>query len=231
MSASAPREMRVILDDCWNRIGVRGDLSCPKLKEHIHCRNCPVHAAAAVALLDVPLPDDHLQRWTAHVAAAQARVEVDSLSLVLFRIGAERLALPTVVFEEIAEVKPIHSLPQRRGGSILGVCNVRGELRVCVSLQRLLGIDPAPPAKRSRRLEESRLLVLQHGSSRAVVPVDDVLGIQRFPAAALQAAPATVARAAQRYSRALLEWEEHTVGVLDAALLFAAIDRSLQSSN
>ncbi len=236
--STLPLPMRTVLDDCWNRIGVRGDLSCPKLVAHIHCRNCPVHAAAAVALLDVPLPDDHLQRWTAHVAAAKARVEVSSVSLVLFRIGSERLALPTVVFDEIADLRPIHSLPQRRDGSILGLCNVRGELRVCVSLQRLLGIDPGQPAapaagspvRRTRRLEEARLLVLQLGNSRAVVPVDDVLGIHRVPVAALQPAPTTVARAASSFSRALLEWEQQPVGVLDEKLLFAAIDRSLQSS-
>jgi chemotaxis-related protein WspD len=222
--------MRVQLDDCWNRIGVRGDLSCPKLKLYTHCRNCPVHAAAAVALLDVPLPDDHLSRWTEHVARAQVQRESDSLSLVLFRIGAERLALPTVVFDEIADLRPIHSLPQRRNGVILGVCNVRGELRVCVSLQRMLGIEPMPPLKRSRLLEEARLLVLQHAGSRVVVPVDDVLGIHRFPQRALQPVPATVGRATATYSRALLQWEQQPVGVLDETLLFPSIDRSLQSS-
>ena len=35
--------------DCWNKIGVSGDLSCPELNTHIHCRNCPVFAAAARA--------------------------------------------------------------------------------------------------------------------------------------------------------------------------------------
>ncbi len=48
------------VDDCWNRIGVRGDRSCPKLAEHIHCRNCPVHAAAASACWTVT-------RWAAKV--------------------------------------------------------------------------------------------------------------------------------------------------------------------
>ncbi len=40
------------VDDCWNRIGVRGDKTCERLAEHVHCRNCPVHAAAANRLLD-----------------------------------------------------------------------------------------------------------------------------------------------------------------------------------
>ena len=40
------------IDDCWNRIGVYGDKSCERLREHVHCRNCEVHAAAAVRLLE-----------------------------------------------------------------------------------------------------------------------------------------------------------------------------------
>ena len=37
--------------DCWNTIGVSGDRSCPELNTHIHCRSCPVFAAAARASL------------------------------------------------------------------------------------------------------------------------------------------------------------------------------------
>jgi len=40
------------IDDCWNRIGIHGDKSCPLLAEHIHCRNCSVYSAAATRLLD-----------------------------------------------------------------------------------------------------------------------------------------------------------------------------------
>ena len=222
---------RIRLDDCWNRIGVRGDRSCERLATCLHCHNCPVHAAAAVALLDAPLDADHLQRWTAHVAAAAPQPDRDSLSLVLFRVGDELFALPTTLFDEIADLRPIHSLPQRRGGIVLGVCDVRGELRVCLSLQRMLGIEAVPPAARSRQLQESRLLVLRFGASRAVLPVDAVIGIERVPQRALQPLPSTLAKAAAAYSRALFEWQQRVVGLLDESLLFHTIDRSLPSSS
>ena len=38
------------LDDCWNRIGVRGDRSCPELARVIHCHNCPVFSRRRPAL-------------------------------------------------------------------------------------------------------------------------------------------------------------------------------------
>ena len=50
---------RATITDCWNKIGVRGDSSCRELEEHVHCRNCPVHAAAAVALLDREMPGQY----------------------------------------------------------------------------------------------------------------------------------------------------------------------------
>ncbi len=40
------------IDDCWNRIGIHGDKTCPLLADHIHCRNCAVYSAAATRLLD-----------------------------------------------------------------------------------------------------------------------------------------------------------------------------------
>ena len=40
---------RAGLNDCWNKIGVRGDGSCPELARHVHCRNCPVYSASAAA--------------------------------------------------------------------------------------------------------------------------------------------------------------------------------------
>ena len=62
------------IDDCWNRIGVRGDQSCPLLIEHIHCRNCALYAAAAIRLLDDP---EGLVRAAAH--GLQMRASVDAI--------------------------------------------------------------------------------------------------------------------------------------------------------
>src|SRR3981081_1849213 len=65
-AASVNDTTHAALDDCWNRIGVHGDRSCAELQRHIHCRNCPVFAAAARALLDVPAPADFRQIATEH---------------------------------------------------------------------------------------------------------------------------------------------------------------------
>ena len=39
--------LTVEVQDCWNKIGIAGDRSCPELTKHIVCQNCPVFASAA----------------------------------------------------------------------------------------------------------------------------------------------------------------------------------------
>lgn len=222
----APPATRSGIDDCWNTIGVRGDASCPKLECHVHCRNCPVYSAAAAHLLDGDVPSEYLADWTTHVARKRLIQDPGTHSVVIFRVGAEWLALATTVVKEVAGLRPIHSLPHRRNGAVLGVANVHGELLVCISLGHILGLGPAPTATREGRAVQQRLLVIHHENSRAVIPVDEVRGTYRFHARELTEVPATVAKAAATYTKAMLSWQQSSVGLLDEHLLLGAMNRS-----
>ncbi len=214
--------------DCWNQIGVWGDGSCPELKKCAHCHNCPVYSAAALALLEAEPPAGYRDEWTSHFAREKVVAAPDVHSVVIFRVGIEWLSLPTAVFKEVASVRTIHTLPHRRGGAVLGLANVRGELLVCISLAEVLGLQRAPDGKRGRRVsEQQRLVVISREGHRVGFPADEVHGIHRFPASELLPVPATVARAAASYTRAILTWRERAVGCLDDGLLFYTLNRSL----
>ncbi len=216
------------VDDCWNKIGVRGDGSCSQLEEHVHCRNCPVYFAGAVALLDRPTPSDYLATWTNYFAEPKQVQESETQSVVIFRVGGEWLALPTQVVSEVTNVLTIHSLPHRRGGVVIGLTSVRGELLVCASLAYILGIAPAAELKENRpHARHARLLVIRRDGVRMVCPVDEVHGIQHFRSTALQEVPTTVVKAAASYSKAILPWNKHSVGILDEERLFAILKRSI----
>lgn len=206
------------LDACWSRVGVSGDGSCSELVTHVHCRNCPAYARAGARLLNRPMPVEYRREWTAHVAAPKPRAVATDSSVTLFRIGPEWLALDTLLVEEVAEHRPMHSLPHRRLGVVLGLVNVRGELVICVSLARLLqlGQDVArDPARRSFH----RLIVFNPEHGRVAFPVDEVQGVHRFSRTELQPPPATVARDRRSLTLGLLTWRDHTVGYLDSAAL------------
>jgi chemotaxis-related protein WspD len=132
-----------------------------------------------------------------------------------------------LVVAEVTEHRVIHSVPHRRAGVLLGVVNVRGELLVCASLGRLLGLQAAgePPPDTSRA-RNGRLLVLRREGVRIVLPVDEVSGVQRFHSKEFKEVPTTVSKAATAHSRAVLSWSGHVVGLLDEHVLF----RTLQGS-
>jgi chemotaxis-related protein WspD len=219
---------RTIINDCWNRIGVRGDRSCPELTVHVHCRNCPVYSAGAAELLEGDPPADYLARWTRHFAQPAPTEDIETRSIVIFRIGSEWLALPASVVVEVANVLPVHSLPHRQGDAVLGLVNVRGELLICVSLGQIVGVEPAASAGRERRgAAYQRLLVIRREDVRVVCPVDEVHGIQHVHPRDLKSVPTTVAKATVSYSTALLSWRERSVGVLDDQLVFYSLKRSL----
>jgi chemotaxis-related protein WspD len=209
------------VEDCWNRIGVQGDGSCPELRAHVHCRNCPAYAAAARQLLDVPLPTEHLDVWTKRFAEPHRQQEHDTSSVLIFRSSSEWLGLPTLLCLEVASPRIVRTLPHRRDPAVLGVTNIRGELIVCVSFGALLGLRPAPAAS------TSRLLVVRGDGKPTALEVDEVHSTHRYAPRELLPLPDTVTNAATRNTHATLRWRDRTIGLLDGKALMAGLDRCL----
>src|SRR5712675_1968659 len=125
---------------CWQSIGVYGNGECRELQKFVHCRNCPVYSHSALRLLDRPLPTDYRAEWAAHFAREQKHSPRTKTSAVVFRIDAEWL----------------------------GLVNIRGELLICVSLSRLLGLEKT--SRQTIRTSYDRLLVTNWEGSRLVFP-------------------------------------------------------------
>jgi chemotaxis-related protein WspD len=216
------------VDDCWNRVGIHGDLSCARLVQHVHCSHCPVYSAAALDRLDLVPPHGYLEAWTRLVAHAQAPAESDTRSVLLFRIGSEWLALDPATLDEVAALRRIHALPHRREGVLRGLVNIRGKLVACVALERILGIERSEARiEQQQHFGGGRMLVLVHEGQRAVCVADEVHGLHRFHPGVLSAGPPTLARTQAPYTQAILPWEMHRAALLDSVLLFHTINRSL----
>lgn len=204
------------IDDCWNRIGVRGDKQCPLLVRHVHCRNCEVYAAAATRLLDrYALVQEH------QAAAVQPDAENIGRSMLLFRLGEEWLALATACLAEIAPLQAVHSLPHQRSRLLHGVANVRGALVPCLSLADLLGVQAGSTEQRSARAMP-RMLILAAEGGPVVMAVEEIDGIHRLDPQLLGSG-----RDATRFTAAVLQWRGRSVRVLDDQHLLSAVQRSL----
>jgi chemotaxis-related protein WspD len=218
--------------DCWNRIGVWGDRSCPELVAAVHCHNCPVFATASRRFLDAPPPQGYLEDWTARLAAPLEETAKDRDSLLIFRLAEEWLALRVQVLIEITTPRPVHRVPHR-AGLLAGLVNIRGELHLCAHLDKLLGINgtQAPvgsPGDLSIASAKSRMMVVEGEGGRWVFPVDEVDQVCRIPTAELSTAPATLVRSAGRFTRAVFRWQERSVGMLEDAKLFQVLRTRMQ---
>jgi chemotaxis-related protein WspD len=203
--------------DCWHRIGVWGDRTCPELAGVSHCHNCPVFAAAGRKFLDRPPPSDYAAEWTARLAAPEEDGALDTLGVLAFRLTDEWLALPVGVLVEVTRPRVTHRVPHR-GGLLAGVVNIRGELHLCARLDLLLGIKPpdVPPANR-------RMLVVRVDSEGWVFPVDEVDRVRRVAIPDVNPTPPTLARSAARLTRGVFTRDSRSIGLLDEARVFQAL--------
>jgi len=221
-----------LVDDCWNRIGTRGDQSCPRLPGYTRCLNCPVFEQGAAALLDRALGQGDLEAAAqAYRTAAPLHAGHDAsaeLAVLVFRIADEWLALPATALRQIETPRAMHSLPHRRNPVVLGLVNIRGALTVAVSLGELLNLDRSGGGKHAGRNGYVRLLVAAHRDEPAAFPVDEVEGVLRFPASALLPVPSTLTYASTAHARGVLPWRDTTIGLLDADRVFDSIARSLR---
>jgi chemotaxis-related protein WspD len=207
---------------CWNRIGVRGDRSCPELVTYTHCNNCPVFAAAGRRFLDAPSPDGYLDEWTVRLAARDEVREGDESSVLVFRLGDEWLALPVAVLVEVTRPRMTHRIPHR-GGLLAGMANIRGELHLCVRLDLLLGVAAIPDPDRELR----RLVVIRRDPDTWAFAADEVDQVHRVLLPDLGSAAPTLARAQVKFTRGVFPHADRSVGLLDDLRLFRSLRERL----
>ena len=216
------------IHDCWNRIGVVGDQSCPKLAQHVHCRNCDVYAGAAQRNLQRLVGDDDKKDWAEHFRQPAADTRALDASCLVFRIGREWLSLPTRLFVSVAPLAKAHRLPHRATAGLIGIVNVGGTLYPCMSLAALLGIDDSEGEAATHRHTFARLLLIQWEGQSYALPVADLHGIMRYASATAQAPAATINKGLSRFLSGVISHQQMHIGVLDATLIGYQLARTLR---
>jgi len=227
------------LNDCWNQIGVIGNRTCDELEKFIHCRNCPVFSAAGRSLLEREVPPGYLQEWTDLLAQAKnsqsllqlgdtTSRSVDNISVVIFRIGVEWLALPAALFKEVTQLCTIHTLPHLSNEVFLGIVNIRGEILLCISLGKLLGLEMTADKQHNiSPVVYRRMVVVEKEGTKWVFAVDEIYGIKSFEPEELQDTPVVISKATQTYTKSLINWQNRQINYLDYELLFYTLNRRI----
>jgi len=211
---------------CWKSIGIEGDGSCAELPVRGHCRNCPEYASAGRKLFDRSIPKDHLQQWTQVIASEKETQASDLLSVIVFRVNDEWLALRTKCFQEITVKRTVRCVPHRSNRVFRGLVNIGGELLLCMSIAEILGLS-SETVEGIQNQENHRMVVISRPGERFVFEVDEVLGVHRFAPKELQKTPATIAKSPLVIISGIFDLEENKIGLLDEQLLMQAFSAAL----
>jgi len=207
--------------DCYNRIGTRGDRSCPRLAEVSQCTECGVYRDAAQAFFDRPRDAEYERECGQAVAQRAEAVRRSTSSAVVFGVADELFALDTRCFVEVAEARPVHRVPHRTHHAFRGIVSIHGQLELCVSLEELFGLNRS----KSHEQQSSRMLVVKDaGNRRWVLSVDRVYGIAQIDEQEVARAPATLAQRASRHVSGTLVWQGKRIGRLDGVALLASLN-------
>lgn len=217
------------LNDCWNQIGVwgNGTNKCTVLEQVIHCQNCNIYSQAGRDLLNRETPENYQEDWKEIYQNQKLPVNPQQKSVIVFRLGYEWFALPVIVLEEITDIVTVHSIPHRRNKVLRGMVNIRGTLQLCISLGSLFNVSLHDKEHITGRIVHERMLVVQHDMDKYVFPVSEVYNIHHYIQDSLAQPPATISRTTSTFIRGVIEIEDKRIGVIDADLLFHAIQRNI----
>jgi chemotaxis-related protein WspD len=218
--SGAKRAVSFKIDDCWKRIGVWGNKECAELAGCLHCRNCKTYARASRHMLDRKVPAGYVQSWTKLLAEPEEIPLPGRISILIFRIGPEWFAMATRLFAEVLETRTVHSIPHRNNPILRGLINVRGEMQLCISVGKLLGVDKDFTAEETDSKARIRMLLVSIQGEQMAFHVSEACGIHPYHPSELQQLPATLPKEASACSKGLLPWTGHHVAVLDENILF-----------
>jgi chemotaxis signal transduction protein len=174
---------------------------------------------ASATANDTPLPPEWREEWSREIARPlDAGIAAESVAMLVFRLGAERFALPVEAVVEIGPMPTMHRLPTRAATEV-GLVNVRGRVTVCASFVPLL--QPLGETGSA----DARLVVLQSDKWLFATRVDAIDGVHRLDLRALLPPPPPSHTG--RFTTGLWTLAGHTIARLDHPRLFAALKESL----
>jgi len=211
----------MVIDDCWNKIGVQGngDRSCAELDKVVHCRNCKKFVVAGRRLLDRESTVDYKRDWYEQISSA-ASDHKKTEAIVTFRLGDQWFGLPPRYFDEVIKCKGIHSIPHNRSDKLKGVVAIRGELQLCVSIGHILGVNRG--GSQGINVKDGvyeRMIVLSGEDVKYVFPVSEIREIYHYSPIELGDPPATSSVNSQNAVLGVINWNDKYVSCLDFNIL------------
>ena len=203
-----------------------GKETCKMIRVTIPLRRPLRKGLWADKLLRRHAPEDYIREWEEYITGEkEAELPSTLIPVVIFRMGEEYLALPTIAIGQITEMKSIHRIPHQRGKILKGLVNMNGQLRLFVSLASLLQLGDV--FKGVEMHQSHTLLMIEEEGEVWVFAVSEVCGLHHCDLARLKNVPVTVSKSTANYLKGVFTWAEKSVGLLEEELLFFSLRRAI----
>ena len=211
---------------CWNVIGVwgGGDDRCPTLKVVTHCYNCDVFHQSSQKVFEKLIDKAYRNEWTNLLSEEKRDYVTENNSSLIFRVGKEWFALPSVNIKEITRLRGVQRIPHNKNIFMAGIMNVSGDIEPCFSLEKLFGISKLVSGGES----DNKVIVTTFNDNSYVFVVSEVGDVIRYSSSNLVDLPDTLQNYPSAYISSILRWNGKDVGIIDPDFMYSVIDRSLR---
>jgi|GEM_PF-1554019 len=207
----------VMLNDCWNKIGSWSRQPfCEKLRDYHHCRNCSYYASEARNVLKKIVSSQQKSEWAKVYSNKAENRESGTNVATLFRVSDRWLAVSTKAVNEVITWRLIRSIPRKHNPALMGIVNVHGELRLCVSLAKMLNI-------KVQNSTPQFFIVFNDGENQVACPVDEVKGNIRYHSEQLHDIPGHWNEQSRSFSQGFLQMDDKEIIRLEEQNIFAAV--------
>lgn len=210
---------------CWQTIGVNGLGTCPLLDQYDHCKFCVHFIAAGRELLNRSVTSELLQEYSEIYSHEKKESYAKHISVMIFRIGEEWLALETKFFSRAAEYKEPLRVPYRTNSTFSGIAAVSGELLLAMNLSTFFGDEVNEDT--STNAGKKHYAVINRDTERFAIASDEILGVSSVEESSLLPPPSTVANTEGRLIDKIFDYEGKKVSLLDAERLFDKLGAAL----
>jgi chemotaxis-related protein WspD len=214
-------------EKCWETIGVFGAGVCDLLNEYDHCKHCPVYVHSGRKLLERPITEDLIEEWSEIFRQEKAFEIIDRISVVVFSISGDWLAIRTDLFQEAVVYKFVHFVPGRSNKYFLGVVNINGELSLSISMATFLDLPEVLPINDKGKNVYKVMLVLNETCMKYAFPVDEFEGVISISAGSLEETPATLSKNENTISTKVFNHRNNKIGLIDDKKLLEILRRRL----
>jgi chemotaxis-related protein WspD len=195
-------------------------------KEDIHQKNR--NSNCVELLLDRPIVENYKQEWTDFLIHYHEQFKIQkTLSVLVFRLYQDWLALPLVFLKEVISPRSIHPIPHRRKGFLLGIVNIEGRIHLCIHLPHLLQLKKGDVDSTLKNYRPERMIMMQKERELWVFQVDEIEGIENWNLSLIEKMPMFISHSPTHYLKGVMNKEGKRVGLLDEELLFYSIKRNL----